>query len=68
MNTKLVKSLVKTVQSLTPEERKLFEQELFFSTGEVTTAEIVNLAEKSNSFDFLNDEPDIYSLEDGEAI
>lgn len=68
MNTKLVESLVKTIKSLTPEEQKLFEQELFFTTQEVTNEEIINLAQKSTTFDFLHDEPDIYSLEDGEQV
>lgn len=68
MNINLVKSLVKTIQSLTPEERKLFEEELFFATEEVTTEDIISLAHKSHAFDFLNDEPDIYNLEDGEAV
>jgi hypothetical protein len=68
MNTNLVKSLVKTIESLTPEERKLFEQEFILMNKEITTKEITHLAEQSNTFNFLLNEPDIYTLEDGEPI
>ena len=68
MNQKLVESLVTIVQSLSDEERQSFEQQLFFDDRLVSTKEIMNLAEKGHAFDFLKDEPDIYSLEDGEPI
>lgn len=68
MNQKLIDSLIIVVQSLTNEERQIFEQKLFFDDSLISTRDIVNLAEKSHSFDFLKDEPDIYTLEDGEPI
>ncbi|MGK7930786.1 MAG: hypothetical protein AB4041_05055 [Microcystaceae cyanobacterium] len=68
MNQKLVESLVSLVQSLSDEERQSFEQKLFFDDHLVSTQELMKLAEKSHSFDFLKDEPDIYTLEDGEAV
>jgi hypothetical protein len=68
MNIKLVESLVQIVQSLPQEERQIFEEKLFFDTHQVTTQDIMNLTNKSQSFDFLYDEPDIYTLEDGKAI
>jgi hypothetical protein len=68
MNIKLVESLVQIVQSLPQEERQIFEEKLFFDTQQVTTQDIMNLTNKSQSFDFLYDEPDIYTLEDGKAI
>lgn len=34
----------------------------------VSTQDIMKLAQKGGSFNFLNEQPDIYSLEDGEAI
>lgn len=68
MNQKLIDSLVTIVQSLSDEERQSFEQKLFFDNHLVSTQEIMNLAETSHSFDFLKDDPDIYTLEDGEAI
>ncbi len=68
MNQKLIDSLITVVQSLTNEERQIFEQKLFFDDSLISTRDIVNLAQKSHSFDFLKDEPDIYTLEDGEPI
>ncbi len=68
MNQKLIDSLITVVQSLTNEERQIFEQKLFFDDSLISTGDIINLAEKSHSFDFLRDEPDIYTLEDGEPI
>ncbi|MBF2057771.1 MAG: hypothetical protein IGQ45_11280 [Cyanobacterium sp. T60_A2020_053] len=68
MNQKLIDSLITVVQLLTNEERQIFEQKLFFDDSLISTRDIVNLAEKSHSFDFLKDEPDIYTLEDGEPI
>lgn len=46
----------------------MIKEKLFFETNQVTTQEIMNLTKQSNSFDFLNDEPDLYTLDDGEAI
>lgn len=34
----------------------------------IISSEITKIAEKSPVFEFLKDEPDIYTLEDGEAI
>ncbi|MBF2058561.1 MAG: hypothetical protein IGQ45_15440 [Cyanobacterium sp. T60_A2020_053] len=68
MNQKLIDSLITVVQLLTNEERQIFEQKLFFDDSLILTGDIVNLAEKSHSFDFLNDEPDIYTFKDREII
>jgi hypothetical protein len=68
MNTKLIDSLFQVIQCLPKEERQLLEKKLFFESSDPTIKEIIKLAENSPSFDFLNDEPDIYSLEDGEPI
>ncbi|WP_107670614.1 hypothetical protein [Cyanothece sp. BG0011] len=68
MNQKLVDSLITIIQSLSEEERKMFEQKLFFDDNGINTQDVMNLAEKSNSFNFLDDEPDIYTIDDGEAI
>lgn len=68
MNIKLVNSLVHIVQSLLKEERQIFEEKLFFDTHQVTTQDIMNLADKSQSFNFLNDELDLYTPEDGEPV
>jgi hypothetical protein len=68
MNQKLVDSLIAIVESLSHEERHIFEQKLFFDHHQISTQAIINLAQKGHSFDFLHDEPDIYTLEDGEPI
>ena len=46
----------------------MFEEELFFNYQEISTKDIMNLVQNSHSLDFLNGEPDIYTLEDGEPI
>ncbi len=33
-----------------------------------TTNEMIALAHSGKSFDFLNDEPDLYTINDGEAV
>ena len=68
MNHKLVDSLITIIGSLSEEERKTFEEKLFFDNNQFRTQELINLAQKGNSFDFLADEPDIYTLEDGESV
>lgn len=68
MNTQLVDSLVQAIRALSAEERAALEDKLFFMTDEPTTDELATLALKGGSFDFLADEPDLYSLEDGDPI
>ena len=68
MNTQLVDSLVQAIRSLSAEERAALEGTLFFVTDEPTTDELATLALRGGSFDFLADELDLYSLEDGEPI
>ena len=68
MNTKLVDSLVQVILSLSQEERTLLEKKLFFDESEPSTKELMQIAQTGNSFDFLQDEPDIYSLKDGEPV
>lgn len=66
MNTQLVNSLVRVIFSLSREERTLLEHELFFETSEPSTQELITMAQTGSSFDFLQNEPDIYTLDDGE--
>lgn len=68
MNTKLVESLVQVILALSPEERALLESKLFWDTSDIPTSEIVHFAQNGGSFDFLKDEPDLYTLEDGEPV
>ncbi len=55
-------------RSLSQEERQLLEKELFVDDSEPSTQELMQLAQRGGAFDFLDDEPDIYTLEDGEPV
>ena len=68
MNTQLVESLVQIINSLSSAERNLLEQKLFSDIPYPSTLELTYLVEKGGAFDFLHDEPDIYTIEDGEPI
>lgn len=68
MNAKLVESIVQIVLSLTKEEQNLLTERLSDLLLEPSTGELVQLAQNGGSFNFLNDESDIYTLSDGEPI
>lgn len=68
MNMQLVDSLCQAIRSLSTEERSVLEEKLFFEPDEPVTSEVVTLALKGGSFEFLADEPDLYNSEDGEPI
>lgn len=68
MNTKLVESLLQVILSLSDEERSLLEEKLFFDSSEPLTCDLMLLAQTGGAFKFLENEPDIYSLDDGEPI
>jgi hypothetical protein len=76
MNTQLVDSLVQLIRALPTAERTALTEQLFLDSSVgvfgdqtyPTTQELTALALQSGSFDFLYQEPDLYSLEDGESI
>jgi hypothetical protein len=68
MNTKLVESLLQVILSLSNEERSLLEEKLFFDLSEPSSRDLMLLAQTGGAFNFLENEPDIYSLDDGEPI
>ncbi|MHC5595540.1 MAG: hypothetical protein ACYTXC_06175 [Nostoc sp.] len=68
MNTKLVESLLQVILSLSDEERSLLEEKLFFDSSEPSSRDLMLLAQAGGAFNFLENEPDIYSLDDGEPI
>lgn len=68
MNTQLVESIIQLIRSLSPEEQAIVEEKLFFDVIYPSTPDIITLALRGGSFEFLNDEPEIYSLTDGEPI
>jgi hypothetical protein len=68
MNTKLVESIVQIVLSLTKEEQELLTERLSDFLSEPSTRELVQLAQKGGAFNFLDNEPDLYTLADGEPV
>ncbi|WP_392531519.1 hypothetical protein [Nostoc sp. C117] len=68
MNTKLVESLLQVILSLSDEERSLLKEKLFLDDSETSTDELLLLAQTRGAFNFLENEPDIYSLDNGEPI
>lgn len=68
MNTQLVESLAQLIRTLSSEERSLLEQKLFFETSDPSTRDLTQLAEVGGAFSFLENEPDLYTLEDGEPV
>ena len=68
MNIKLVESLLEVILALPTEERLLLEKKLLKNIPYASSNELMYLAEKGKAFDFLHDEPDLYSLEDGEPV
>jgi hypothetical protein len=83
-NTQLVNSIIELIESLPQAEQNLLTQRLFFDSSVTTqligeekalkklnypsVQEIANLAQMGGSFDFLEHEPDLYTLEDGEPV
>jgi hypothetical protein len=68
MNTQLIESLVQAVRALSAEERALFDNKLYREIPYPSHLEIAHLNDRSGTFDFLKDEPNLYTLEDGEPI
>ena len=68
MNTQLVDSIVQLIQALPSDERRLLEEKLFLDRSEPSMSELMQLAQTGGAFNFLQDEPDIYTLADGETI
>lgn len=68
VNVQLVESLVQAIRSLSPAEQVLLEEKLWASLPEPSTLELMQLAEQGGAFDFWHDDPDLYTLEDGEPI
>jgi hypothetical protein len=83
-NTQLVNSIIELIESLPQAEQNLLTQRLFFDSsvatrliGEADTSEkldypclqeVANLAQMGGAFDFLEYEPDLYTLDDGEPV
>ena len=68
MNTRLVESIIQIVLSLNKEEQDFLTERLFYYLFEPSTRELTLMAQNGKSLDFLNDEPDLYTLADGEPV
>jgi hypothetical protein len=68
VNTQLIESIIQVIRSLSLEEQAILEEKLFFDFADPSTPDLITLALRGNSFEFLNDEPDLYSLDDGDPI
>ncbi|MGF1603131.1 MAG: hypothetical protein ACFCU8_14125 [Thermosynechococcaceae cyanobacterium] len=62
MNTQLINSLVQVIHSLSPQEQAALEEQLFFDCDYPPTADIMTLALRDSSFDFLGQDPDLYGI------
>lgn len=83
-NTQLVNSIVELIESLPQAEQNLLTQRLFFDSSVTTqligeekdieklnypsVREIATLAQMGGSFNFLEHEPELYTLDDGEPV
>jgi len=68
INIQLVENLVQVIRSLSWEERFLLEEKLFWESAEISSKEIAQIAILGDAFKFLETEPDIYTLEDGQPV
>ncbi len=68
INLQLIESLIQITRSLSPAEQFILDQKLYENLPEPSTQELMHLADRGDAFDFLHDEPDLYTIEDGEPI
>lgn len=68
VNVQLVESIIQVIQSLSPSEQTLLFNKLLGDFSYPSTREMTYLAEQGGSFDFWNNEPEMYTQEDGESI
>ena len=67
-NVQLVESIIQVIQSLSPGEQTLLLNKLLGEFPYPSTQAMMYLVEQPGSFDFWNNEPEIYTLDDGESI
>ncbi|NMF84795.1 hypothetical protein [Nodosilinea sp. P-1105] len=67
-NTQLVDSLIQVILSLSSTEQALLLDKLLGEIPYPSTSEMMHLAEQGGSFSFWQEEPEIYTLDDGEFI
>ena len=67
-NTQLVDSLIQVILALSSNEQALLLDRLLGEVPYPSTTELMHLSEKGGSFDFWQDEPELYTLDDGEPV
>jgi hypothetical protein len=68
VNLQLVESLVQAIRSLSVTEQALLERKLFDDIPDPCIQDLMSLADRGGAFDFLHDEPNIYTMNDGEPV
>lgn len=68
MNLQLVDSLIQIILSLSVDEQLAIADKLLENIPYPSTQELMQLSQSGGCFDFLYDEPDIYTIEDGKPI
>lgn len=68
MNQQLVDSLFQVIQALSPDEQAVLVEKLGGAVPEPTPQELVQLAQTGGALEFLNGEPNLYTLADGEPL
>ena len=68
INTQLVESIVQVILALPSQEQSLLFDRLLGEIPYPSPTEMLHLADQGGSFDFWQDEPDLYTLNDGEAV
>ncbi len=71
MNTQLVDAIIQMILALPTKEQTVITEKLFSELSELpepSTQELAQLSMQGNSFRFLENEPDLYTLDDGEPI
>jgi hypothetical protein len=68
INTQLVDSLIQVILALSSNEQALLLDKLLGEIPYPSTTEMMHLADKGGSFEFWQDEPELYTLDDGEPV
>jgi hypothetical protein len=68
MNQPLVDALFQLIQTLSPQEQAALAQKLEATVPQSTSQELAQWVQAGGSFEFLQDEPALYTLEDGESL
>jgi hypothetical protein len=68
INTQLVDSLIQAILALSSNEQALLLDKLLGEIPYPSTTEMMHLADKGGSFEFWQDEPELYTLDDGEPV